>query len=53
MPVIADDHKVYYPGAQPVQMRITGDTRTGQLLGVQMLGATTTGVAKRIDTAAA
>ncbi|MDA8284952.1 MAG: FAD-dependent oxidoreductase [Actinomycetota bacterium] len=53
VPVIADDHKVYYPGAQPVQVRVTGDTRTGQLLGVQMLGATTTGVAKRIDTAAA
>jgi NADPH-dependent 2,4-dienoyl-CoA reductase/sulfur reductase-like enzyme len=49
----ADDHKAYYPGAQPVQVRITGDTRTGRLLGVQMLGATSTGVAKRIDTAAA
>jgi len=51
--VVADDHKGYYPGAQPVRVRITGDTRTGQLLGVQMLGAITTGVAKRIDTAAA
>ena len=42
----------YYPGAQPVHVRITGDTRTGRLLGVQMLGAIATGVAKRIDTAA-
>ena len=50
--VTADDHKAYYPGAQPVHVRITGDTRTGRLLGVQMLGAIATGVAKRIDTAA-
>ena len=50
--VTADDHKAYYPGAQPVHVRITGDTRTGRLLGVQMLGVTATGVAKRIDTAA-
>ena len=50
--VTTDDHKAYYPGAQPVHVRITGDTRTGRLLGVQMLGALGTGVAKRIDTAA-
>jgi len=50
--VTTDDHKAYYPGAQPVHVRITGDTRTGRLLGVQMLGVIATGVAKRIDTAA-
>ena len=50
--VTVADHKAYYPGAQPVHVRITGDTRSGRLLGVQMLGAVTTGVAKRIDTAA-
>ena len=52
VPVTLDDHKAYFPGAQPVHVRITGDTRTGRLLGVQMLGALATGVAKRIDTAA-
>jgi NADPH-dependent 2,4-dienoyl-CoA reductase/sulfur reductase-like enzyme len=52
VPVTVDDHKAYYPGAQSVHVRITGDTETGRLLGVQMLGAIATGVAKRIDTAA-
>ena len=50
--VTVDDHKAYYPGAKPVHVRITGDTRTGRLLGVQMLGVLATGVAKRVDTAA-
>lgn len=50
--VTTDDHMAYYPGAQPVHMRLTGDARTGRLLGVQMLGVIATGVAKRIDTAA-
>lgn len=47
-----DDHKAYYPGARAIDVAVTGDTATGRLLGVQMLGAITTGVAKRIDTAA-
>ena len=46
------DHKAYSPGAQPVHVRITGDTRTGRFLGVQMPGALATGVAGRIDAAA-
>lgn len=46
----ADDHKVYYPGAQPITMRITGDRRTGQLLGAQLIGARGTETAKRVDT---
>jgi NADPH-dependent 2,4-dienoyl-CoA reductase/sulfur reductase-like enzyme len=43
------DHKVYYPGAQTVHMRLTGDRRTGRLLGAQMVGPVQTEVAKRID----
>jgi NADPH-dependent 2,4-dienoyl-CoA reductase/sulfur reductase-like enzyme len=47
------DHKVYYPGAKKLVIRLTGDRRTGRLLGVQMVGEPETLVAKRIDTAAA
>jgi NADPH-dependent 2,4-dienoyl-CoA reductase/sulfur reductase-like enzyme len=43
------DHKVYYPGAQAVHLRLTADRRTGQLLGAQMAGPVQTEVAKRID----
>jgi len=49
----ADDHKAYYPGSRTIHTRITGDTVTGRLLGVQMVGAIPTAVHKRIDTAAA
>jgi NADPH-dependent 2,4-dienoyl-CoA reductase/sulfur reductase-like enzyme len=48
----ADDHKAYYPGAHPLQMRIVADRSTGQLLGAQLLGHVTGQVAKRIDTLA-
>jgi NADPH-dependent 2,4-dienoyl-CoA reductase/sulfur reductase-like enzyme len=47
---VADDHKAYYPGAQPISLRITGDTRTGRLLGAQLVGARGTETAKRVDT---
>ncbi|WP_341997620.1 FAD-dependent oxidoreductase [Microbacterium sp. LWH7-1.2] len=47
---VADDHKRYYPGAQPISMRITGDRDTGLLLGAQMVGRLGTETAKRIDT---
>jgi NADPH-dependent 2,4-dienoyl-CoA reductase/sulfur reductase-like enzyme len=43
------DHKVYYPGAKPVYIRLTGDRHTGRLLGAQLVGAVQTEVAKRID----
>ncbi len=43
------DHKAYYPGAQSLTFRITGDTRTGQLLGAQILGHWQASVAKRAD----
>ncbi|MBA8816756.1 NADPH-dependent 2,4-dienoyl-CoA reductase/sulfur reductase-like enzyme [Microbacterium halimionae] len=47
---IADDHKRYYPGAQPISIRITGDAGTGQLLGAQLVGRLGTETAKRVDT---
>ncbi len=47
---VADDHKAYYPGAQPLALRITGDTGTGRLLGAQIIGRRGSEVAKRIDT---
>jgi NADPH-dependent 2,4-dienoyl-CoA reductase/sulfur reductase-like enzyme len=49
---VADDHKAYYPGARTIHVRTTGDTDTGRLLGVQLVGAIPTAVHKRIDTAA-
>jgi NADPH-dependent 2,4-dienoyl-CoA reductase/sulfur reductase-like enzyme len=48
----ADDHTAYYPGARTIHLRTTGDTITGRLLGVQMVGDIPTAVHKRIDTAA-
>lgn len=44
------DHKVYYPGAQRVYLRFTGDRCTGRFLGAQLVGPVQTEVAKRIDT---
>lgn len=46
----ADDHKAYYPGAQPITIRITGDATTGRLLGAQLIGPRGTETAKRVDT---
>jgi NADPH-dependent 2,4-dienoyl-CoA reductase/sulfur reductase-like enzyme len=34
----AFDHKIYYPGAHPLRIRITGDQQTGLLLGAQIIG---------------
>lgn len=47
------DHKVYYPHAQKMTIRITGDQKTGKLLGMQIIGAYGTEISKRIDTVAA
>lgn len=44
------DHKVYYPDAREVVIRLTGDAVSGRLLGAQILGVTATEAAKRIDT---
>jgi NADPH-dependent 2,4-dienoyl-CoA reductase/sulfur reductase-like enzyme len=49
---VADDHKAYYPGAQPIAMHWTGDTSSGRLLGVQLAGRSESQVAKRIDVTA-
>jgi len=47
---VADDHKRYYPGAQPITIRVTGDTGSGRLLGAQLVGRLGTETAKRVDT---
>ena len=47
------DHKAYYPGASELHIRITGDRRSGRLLGAQMVGACEAEVSKRIDIFAA
>ncbi len=47
------DHKVYYPGAKPLHIRITGDRNTQRLLGVQILGHYGTEISKRVDVLAA
>ena len=43
------DHKVYYPDAHEVRIRVTGDRKTGRLLGAQMIGHMHAEIAKRID----
>jgi len=48
----ADDHKAYYPGSHGITMRVTGDRRTGRLLGLQLWGHKHAEIAKRIDIAA-
>ncbi|MGY1672013.1 FAD-dependent oxidoreductase [Geodermatophilus sp. SYSU D00710] len=46
---VADDHMAYYPGAQPITIRVTGDADTGRLLGAQLIGRRGTETAKRVD----
>ena len=48
----ADDHKAYYPGAEPIAMRWTGDVHSGRLLGVQLVGRLGSEIAKHVDVAA-
>jgi NADPH-dependent 2,4-dienoyl-CoA reductase/sulfur reductase-like enzyme len=43
------DHKAYYPGAHQLDIRITGNRSSGQLLGAQLVGHHDAEVAKRID----
>jgi NADPH-dependent 2,4-dienoyl-CoA reductase/sulfur reductase-like enzyme len=45
----AYDHKAYYPGAEKLAIRVTGDLRTGKLIGAQIAGHWKAEVAKRID----
>jgi NADPH-dependent 2,4-dienoyl-CoA reductase/sulfur reductase-like enzyme len=51
--VEVDDHKAYYPGSTKIVARLTGDRRTGRLLGAQIIGAYGAEISKRIDTVAA
>jgi NADPH-dependent 2,4-dienoyl-CoA reductase/sulfur reductase-like enzyme len=44
-----NDHKAYYPGASPLDIRVTGDLTAGRLLGAQIVGDYRAEVAKRID----
>lgn len=46
------DHKVYYPGATKITIRMTGDRKTGLLLGVQVIGNRSAEISKRLDIAA-
>ena len=48
----ADDHKAYYPGSHPIQMRYTADQQDGRLLGLQLVGRLGSEIAKRVDIAA-
>ncbi len=43
------DHKVYYPGANALHIRVTGDRKTDRLLGAQIAGHWQAEVAKRMD----
>jgi NADPH-dependent 2,4-dienoyl-CoA reductase/sulfur reductase-like enzyme len=47
------DHKLYYPGAEKMIIRITGDRRSGRLLGAQIIGHRKSEISKRIDIFAA
>ncbi len=47
---VANDHKAYYPGAQPITIRVTADGSSRRLLGAQLVGALGTETAKRVDT---
>ena len=49
----ANDHKAYYPGAVPLRVQVTGDRRSGRLLGGQILGNRRAEISKRIDIIAA
>ncbi len=48
-----NDHKAYYPGAQELLFRVTGDPISGKLLGAQIAGHWRSEVSKRIDIFAA
>jgi len=43
------DHKAYYPDAEKLSIRLTGDRTSKELLGAQMLGHKHSEVSKRID----
>jgi NADPH-dependent 2,4-dienoyl-CoA reductase/sulfur reductase-like enzyme len=43
------DHKVYFPPADKIYIRVTADQKTKKILGAQMLGTFKTEVSKRLD----
>jgi NADPH-dependent 2,4-dienoyl-CoA reductase/sulfur reductase-like enzyme len=43
------DHKAYYPGSTPLNIRLTGDRLTQKLLGAQIIGHHGAEISKRID----
>ena len=47
------DHKVYYPGARKMRIRLTGDRSSHRILGAQIVGHRKSEVSKRIDILAA
>jgi NADPH-dependent 2,4-dienoyl-CoA reductase/sulfur reductase-like enzyme len=49
---ITYDHKVYYPGATELVVRLIGDSDSGALLGAQLFGSFGKEVSKRIDSIA-
>jgi NADPH-dependent 2,4-dienoyl-CoA reductase/sulfur reductase-like enzyme len=51
--VEVDDHKAYYPGSTKIVTRLTGDRRSGRLLGAQIIGAYGAEISKRSDIIAA
>jgi len=40
---------MYYPGAQKMRIRLTGDRSTHRILGAQIIGHVSSEVSKRID----
>ena len=46
------DHKVYYPGAHKMHIRITGDRISHRILGAQIMGHVSSEVSKRVDVVA-
>jgi NADPH-dependent 2,4-dienoyl-CoA reductase/sulfur reductase-like enzyme len=46
------DHKVYYPGAQKMRIRFTGDRINRLILGAQIMGHVSSEVSKRVDVVA-
>jgi NADPH-dependent 2,4-dienoyl-CoA reductase/sulfur reductase-like enzyme len=48
----AYDHKIYYPGARDIAIRVTGDPGSKRLLGAQFVGHHGTEIPKRVDVAA-
>ena len=53
VPIQANDHKAYYPGAVPLNVLMSGDRSTGRLLGAQIVGSRKAEISKRIDIVAA